>query len=58
MVKPAFRISMAFQKKLKQIGYSEALVVLKEFTVTSSHSPSSSATEVYSQDNIPITDYY
>lgn len=56
MIKPAFRISMAFQKKLNQIGYSEALVVLKEFTVTSS--PSLSATAVYSQDNIPITDYY
>ncbi|CAO3648217.1 unnamed protein product [Mucor fragilis] len=55
--KPAFRISMALQRRLNKIGYNETLVVLKEFTVTSS--PTSAAVlAAISQDAIPITDYY
>lgn len=55
--KPAFRISMALQRRLNKIGYSETLVVLKEFTVTSS-STSAAVLAAISQDAIPITDYY
>lgn len=55
--KPAFRISMALQRKLNRIGYNETLVVLKEFTVTSS-ATSAALLAVNSQDIIPVTDYY
>ncbi|CAO0790619.1 unnamed protein product [Mucor circinelloides] len=56
--KPAFRISMALQKKLNKIGYNETLIILKEFTVTSS-SASAAPLAASSQDNIPpVNDYY
>ncbi|KAG1121279.1 hypothetical protein G6F42_012579 [Rhizopus arrhizus] len=56
--KPAFRISMALQKKLNKIGYNETLIILKEFTVTSS-SASAAPLVASSQDNIPpVNDYY
>ncbi|GAN04031.1 hypothetical protein MAM1_0053c03489 [Mucor ambiguus] len=56
-MKPAFRISLALQRKLNRIGYNETIVVLKEFTVTSS-STSAALFAISSQDNIPVTDYY
>ncbi|KAL9548622.1 hypothetical protein PS6_006505 [Mucor atramentarius] len=56
--KPAFRISMALQRKLNRIGYNETLIILKEYTVTSSLA-SAASLAVSSQDNIPpVNDYY